>query len=177
MDAECAGYITPRPWVYLDVGGGGDNALLLWMQWNNQLLDNADESSGRVNTHNFYIEKYKLSFTGPVPIPDIAVEALAPPVPAEGTATGIVTAIPIPITQYLKTALPVSGEPVLVVVDVIASGRLGDDSAYETGSFKIPVDVYNTTFPGFTCPPGEVVTAVCPNDGQTASVNCEAVTP
>lgn len=187
MEPTCARYLADRPGVFLIDSLGFDNELLLWIQWNNQMPDNSDATTGRTNTNTFYIEEYEIAFTttartaadavpplAAITIPTVTVPALAPPVPTEGSTVSQVSVIPVEIGQYLQALLPDSG-PAIVIAEVKAIGRLGDDSRFESGTIKIPVEVYNAQFPGWGCPKdGEFVTAICPNDGQTASVACEA---
>lgn len=180
MEPTCARYLASRPAVWVLDSFGNLNELELWIQWDNQMPDNSDPTSGRVNTNKFYFEEYELEFETDalddlgqrIAIPTFTTLATAPPVPAGGATTSVVPVIPQQVLEFIEPLLP-SGRSI-VRVGLRAIGKLGDDSRYETGTLPIAVEVYNEPFPGYGCPSGEEVVAVCPNDAQTSSWTCEA---
>jgi hypothetical protein len=165
---------APRPFVYLRDSLGNPNGLFLFVQVNNQLPKNGDLTAGRVNTNDFLVERYKYRFPG-TGLADIEVPANGT-VPAASSSTPVVPLLPVEVSPDLRTLMNAAGATTAVVsVELRIAGRLTDGSSHETGVFKVAVDVVNAQFPGFGCPKaGDVVTAVCPNDGQTASITCEA---
>jgi hypothetical protein len=165
---------SPRPFVYLIDSAGFVNELVMFVQVNNQLLDNSDPSSGRVNTNNFFIEEYRLAFPGSG-IPDVDVPASGT-VASNSSSTPVIPLLPFQSSQALSAAMTGAGLAVAVVsVELRIQGRFGDGTSHETGVFKLAVDVANSQAPVPVCPKaGDVVTAICPNDGQTASIKCEA---
>lgn len=180
MEATCSRYLADRPQVWVLDAFGDPNELELWVQWNNQMPDNSDPTSGRVNTNTFYIEEYELEFETDaldplnqrIVIPSFTTPATAPPVPAAGSTSSSVPVIPQEVLEFIAPDLPAGRS--IVRVKLRAVGKLGDDSRYETGTLPIAVEIKNEPFLGYACPFGEVVTAVCPNTGQTSSWTCEA---
>jgi hypothetical protein len=175
MDAECDALLSNRSATLYLRTAAGDNALLLWLQWNNQLPNNADPSSGRPNTNDAFLRTYKLSFSAPgLAIPDIEIDALEQPIPAGGSATAIAHVIPVETSAQLWAAIPIGVTDVRVLVKLRATGIYAHDASFETDEVQIPVAVRKLVFPGYVCADAaKVVTAVCPNVGQTASIKCE----
>jgi hypothetical protein len=150
------------------------------MQYNNQLKDNEDFSSGHPNSNDAYITEYRISYsalpgaaTPAFEIPEVRIPTVAPPIPADGTTTPIVPLIPVELSDDLQETIA-SGDTVLVKVSVRAAGEYQSGDSFETGPFMVPVYVTNAIFPGYTCPKvGDVPLDVCPNSGQTSSFACE----
>ncbi len=180
-DGACTAYLaSPRPYFYTawqDSGGlAHANELQMFVQINNQMPQNGDVTSGRVNTNDFSIDTYRLSFTAPgVSLPEMDYPASGT-VPANGIASPVIPLIPYPIAAALAAGLSAQGitgaVPASVTVHVKVKGHLEDGSAYETAEHDFAVDVYNDTFLGYPCPLGKVVTGVCPNVGQTSTWTC-----
>jgi len=157
--------------------GGGINALLLPLQIDNQMLDNANTESGQVNTHDAIIESYDFSFEGQFPASKVTNFFANGRVPAEGSTVVVVPVIPqasLAEIQALMAAAAVAEAP--VVVTVVAKGKLLDGSDWKSGEFRIAVDVFDAVCndPTLQCKAGEVVYQ-CPNFCQTSSFKC--VTP
>jgi hypothetical protein len=169
--------IAPRPSVVTQVQIGAapafTNQLVLPLQLNNQLVDNTDLEAGRTNTHDAIVESYELTFSGTITAGKVTYPANGV-VPAEGTTVLIVPVIPtIALAEIQAGMAAATTTEVPVVVDVVAKGRLGDGSTFETGTYQVSVDVFDAVFTGYACQdPTEVVLGVCPNVGQTASVSC-----
>jgi hypothetical protein len=171
----CAKYLTGWANAFLIKDDGvTDNGLYFFMQVNNQRPDNSDASAGRVNTADAFITGYELSYSAPgVSLPSFSVSAIDGLVPAGGSATPFVTLIPVEASVAMQAALPAG----LTIVDVHVKmkGNYQDGSEFETGDFKVTTHVYNEAAPFMTCPNAtDVITAVCPNSGQTSTWTCEA---
>lgn len=171
---ECEMYLaSDRPWVYTRRSDGTLNRLEEFVQINNQLPNNADPDVFRANTNDFIAEEYVLEFKGANGVPKITHPANFA-IPASSSFSPVIPIIPESAMTFISAALPDSTMPRLVIAEITLRGRLVDGSEIETGVFSVAVDVFDAVFPGFGCPkPTEIVTAVCPNDGQTASVTCE----
>lgn len=171
---------SDRPFVVsqVDFGlGPAANQLEMFVQFDNQMPDNADPSSGRVNTNDFVLEDYQISLSGPLGAAGTFVHPANATVPAESSFVPVVPIIPAVAMPFVAAQIP-PGTTGLAVAEVVARGRFLDGSHHETGPFRVAVNVFNGVFDVLTdlvCPkPGEVVTAVCPNVGQTSSITCEA---
>ncbi len=180
LSGTCGQFIaSARPWVYLTVATSATttraNGLEMFTEVRNQLPNNADPSSGRVNTNDATVTGYELDYKSEFYNRTAYFYPANFPVGAAGTFTPVIKFIPDEIALEMANTLPASSAPVTVEVGVRLHGRYGDDRTFDTGTFPIAVDVYNTTFPGYACPKAtDIVTAVCPNVGQTASITCEA---
>jgi hypothetical protein len=182
MAGTCETYLaSARPWVSL-FAFGAPNGLQMFTEVHNQMLANDDPSSGRVNTNDAIVTGYELD------ISNVAYDRRAYPYPAnfgvraESSFVPVIQFIPpeiaLDMSSRLSAMAPGDPGPFTTLVGVRLQGRLLDGSEFETGTFQIAVDVFNDDFPGFGCvKPDEVVVAVCPNTGQTASVACEALDP
>lgn len=178
----CAGTTTcakvvgaPRLYLYTSVNtaaGAVTNSLVASIQFNNQNPRNGDVTAGRTNTNDAVIEKYRLSFPGSG-VPDVDYPATAT-VPAGGSQSPVVTLIPPETTDLLAALIP-DGSIALVVVELRAEGRYMDGTRFETGVFRVPVDVVDELFLGGpACTNTSEVRFYCPNAGQTSSNKCAA---
>jgi hypothetical protein len=178
LPAKCDVILTNRDvFVYTRNSLGINNALLLWLQYFNQLPNNADASAGRVNSNDATLEAYELTFDAPgLLIASRKIEHLNQLIPAEGATAAQVHVVPAETMLELETAMTNAAlATVLMNVHIRATGHYANGSSFETGEFTTPVTVVNGTFPGFGCfKATDVVSAICPNDGQTATVKCEA---
>lgn len=168
---------STRPFVYTNATDAFsavvfNNQLDLFVQFNNQLPNNADETAGRVNTNDAVIEEYRLDFSVPgLSIPSASYPAYAV-IPAASSQTPIVPVIPAATLQIIEGLIATTA---VVTVDIVARGRLMDGTEFEAGPQQFAVDVIDGTAarPGCSTA-GEVVVAVCPHEGQSASVACAA---
>lgn len=167
---------SARPWLYLRAGGQ-PNGLELFTEVRNQMPRNDDPSAGRVNTNDVIVNGYELDFSSPYYTRENYFYAANFGVDANGVFSPVIKYLPEEIGVQLGRALLDAGittDAVPVVIGVRLKGRTVGGNEFETGTFEIAVDVVNADFPGYSCPtPGDIVTAVCPNGGQTASVTCE----
>lgn len=172
--AECDMVLaSDRPWVYLE---GGTNRLEMFMQINNLMEDNSDPAAGRTNTHDAFIQAYRLSYRSaffnysgyqhPANVTILAGSSQSPVIPL----------IPEAISGAISAAMTAQGVTQgLVIVDLELRGELQDGTDIEAGPFPVAVDVHNDAFPGWVCEdPTQVPVKACPNDAQTASVACAA---
>jgi len=152
----------------------------------NQLPDNTDLTSGRLNTNVAYIEQFRLEFGGTA-LPDEWVDTNVT-VPTDGSTVALVPLLPPNTTFFLTTLLGGPGQPTFthLMVSVRAAGRFADERTFVTGPFKVPVDVYDAP----PCPPpvagsvcysppdcdpvlaGIQAPLACPQLGQSAIVTC-----
>jgi hypothetical protein len=175
---KCDRFLTgDTAWMYLQVNttsGVQDNGMYFYMQVNNDRPSNADANTGQLNTAYAVIKQYAISFDAPgYSIPSYTSNAIQVTVPAAGSLTPFVSIIPPEMAVTLQSILP-AGEATLVIARVKLKGDYGDGKAFETDEFQVPTYVYNDIFPGYACPKvGDIITAVCPNYGQMATVKCE----
>ena len=136
----------------------------------NQLFSNADDSVGRVNTNIAYIEQFRLEFVlpGGAMLPEEWVDANVT-VPTSGSTVALVPVLPA-YTASVIGALIGTGSAHLVV-NVRAAGVYADERTFETGPFKVPVDVCNGCYTAPGC--GLTALFACPQEGQYAFYACQ----
>ncbi|MFY3742880.1 hypothetical protein ACOQFB_03145 [Anaeromyxobacter sp. Red801] len=175
-EGGCGTYLASQPFVYLQ---GGTNHLDMFVEMTNQLPNNADASSGRLNTNDAYLEKYRLSYRS-------AFFSYADyDYPASGilragsTSAPVVRLIPETISAPMSAAMATAGVTLgMVEVELKVTGHYASGDSFEVGGVTFPVDVHNDAFPGYTCPNLTDTLYVCPNSAQTAAVTCTpAATP
>jgi hypothetical protein len=174
----------------MDIGNPSQS--FVWpIQLDNQRPDNVDRDGG-TSTSNAWVEGYKLDFTTNTPgvtIPSTTVSVTSSPILPKGSSVALALIVPPSVGDYLN-GLAGSLTPV-VTIQLVAIGRYGDGSSFETGPFTVEVNtcrgciglhdvaplydpICATTDPG----PPVVVTPgsiefICPNDGQTAFYSCK----
>jgi len=175
FEAECTLVLMGYPWVYTQLLGA-PNHLELPVQFNNQLPDNTDESMSHTNTNIAVVDTIELSYESAdlgIAIPSISIP-ISTTIPTEGATVEMVYVLPEPIAQYLFDNWPATvPDPTYVTALVKLKGRYLSDSPFETGEFPITFQVVNGDFPGYACPVGTTLTAVCPHSGQSAATSCE----
>jgi hypothetical protein len=157
---ECGAILaSDRPWVYLE---GGTNRLELFMQLDNLMADNSDAAAGRTNTHDAYIQAYRLSYRSAFFNYSGYQHPANVTVRAETSVSPVIPLIPEAISGALSAAMTAQGVTQgLVIVDLEALGELQDGTDVEAGPFAVAVDVHNDAFPGYACPNAtDVVKAV-----------------
>ncbi|HTN52058.1 MAG TPA: hypothetical protein VML50_06615 [Anaeromyxobacter sp.] len=194
--STCSSYVLGSLGLFLrkaqNLDGSGPtvfNELVTVMQFNNQMLNTADETAGRTNANDAYIREWRLSFdlveardasgtivipAGGLAIPDASVSTQGATVPANGSATTFATIIPLDTDVFLSNALATFGAVTAKVnAHLRASGITNGGAFFETGDYLVPVDISTAIFGGYACTPAtDVPVAVCPNSGQTASFAC-----
>jgi hypothetical protein len=164
---------SARPW-FATQWDGFTNGFEMFTQVLNQAPNNADASSGRVNTNDAIITGYELDFSSALYNRAGYFYPANFSVPAAGAFSPVIKYIPEEISMEMASVLPAGMTPVPVVVGVRLRGHLLDGKEFTTGTFTIAVDVYNVNVGDPICPtPGDVFVAACPNGGQTASIACE----
>lgn len=131
------------------------SSLILIMQLENQLPDNADANVGRLNTNDAHVDEatveYSGALTGKVTIPATGR------IPANGNQLVVVDAIPAAVAARLAPgpAYPLFN---VVLAKIRIAGYYDDGSRFETAEF--PVDIEVTTGGVATC------AGACPQPGQ-----------
>jgi len=144
----------------------------LWLpvQVNNQLLNNADESIGRVNTNDAHITSFEMTYQGFALA--TATVAVSQRVPAGGTAT--VGLALVPPQPGLLAPPAASGQ---VLARVVAKGFFENGSSFETGEFPIAFTFCSACVgPPVACTLPEVATVTCGSVGTWPAVG-ECIAP
>jgi hypothetical protein len=132
----------------------------------NQLPSNADESIGRVNTNIAYIQQFRLEFVLPgsgFTLPEEWVDANVT-VPTSGSTVALVPVLPPSIVTVLG---PLAYDHLMV--NIRAVGQYADDRYFETGPFKVPVDICRGCYVSGGCATAVIA---CPQEGQYAAYDC-----
>ena len=146
--------------------------LLVPIEIRNQLADNSDPTSGRVNTNDAVIQQFNFEYLIGSNTPVLtASENVSVVLPAATTKTALVPVIPASLNATMS-ALPPGTQ---FVVNVRAAGRYTDERYFETGPFRVPAGLAAAgAFPPLPCVAPEVSRA-CPQPGQSNTQAC--VTP
>lgn len=150
------------------------NQLWLFVQVDNQLADNASLDDYRTNTNTAYVQEFEVEYEGAT-LPVAAGSILgAATVPAGGSAVISVVPIPAAITAMLAGLVPVGGS-MEIAAKLKITGVYGDTTKFESGFYRIPVQVCDGCITLPVCAAGEI-RAACPSATQRpATVLC--VTP
>ncbi|HEU4383077.1 MAG TPA: hypothetical protein VFR85_06165 [Anaeromyxobacteraceae bacterium] len=137
------------------------------IEMRNQLADNSDPSSGRINTNDAVIQQFNFEYLigGNTPVLT-ASEDVNFTLPAASSKTAIVPVIPASLNGLMRT-LPAG---TAFVVAVRAAGRYADERYFETGPFRVPAGVA-TYSPPLICTAPDFL-AACPKIGQSGSYAC-----
>lgn len=161
---------------------GATNGFEMFTQVLNQAPNNADASTGRVNTNDAIITGYELDFASDFYNRKAYWYPANFAVPAAGAFAPVIKYIPEAISAEMQMAFPVynSADPTTgpfpVTVGVRLRGHLLDDREFTSGTFTITIDLFNANAGVPVCPKtGDVFQAACPNGGQTSTFAC--VTP
>lgn len=189
----CETLLAGRPWVATRTSlSRVQNEFRMFTQVNNQMPNNEDPEKGKANTNDFVIEEFQLRYSS---FPGLSIPDFTYPqnqlVPAGGSATPIITFIPPQVMKVIDDAnfAPMyagSLAPNLRVdVEVRAAGHTRDGRGVTTEAWVVPIDVYDVDRVNSGTPPVSFdavcvttsgtrpASAVCPNNGQTASVECD----
>ncbi len=141
------------------------NELFLGIEAHNQALDNSDPNTGRVNTHDAYVQEIDISYAGgALAIPSVTAR-MQQRVPANGTA--VLGIVPIPAGAGLTAASLGAGTSTQVIATVTGKGIFADGSSFETPEFEIPIIVCNGCLGAIPpCADPTQTLLVCPQDGQ-----------
>ena len=142
--------------------------LTLFVEVENQLLPNGDPDTGRVNTHDAYVQRVSVSYRGALPLPDSG-HRLQRLIPAGGT--GVVTLFPITEATAAEIATLAgagglaAGASAQIVAEVRLGGQYGDLTDFETAIWELPIRVCNGCTSTFGCSdPSEPFLVTCPPD-------------
>jgi hypothetical protein len=160
---------TPLGTYVIDVGG--TDYLFLGIQVNNNLPNNADASSGRLNTNDVFIDTftvdYEVSGVSGVSVPSISGPTqIQNTVPAGGDGVVGVDLLRLDPTTLAALNTAVAGLPAgetsfRIVATMRLHGVLGDTSKFETAPRKFGVDVCVGCMGVPACGSGKVA-AACP---------------
>jgi hypothetical protein len=138
--------------------------LTLFVEAENQLLDNADPELGRVNTHDAYVQQVDVTYRGALAL-DPTSFLLQRMIPANGSS--VLTLFPITeasAAQISGLGLP-AGASAEIVAEVRLSGVLGDEATtFDTAAYQIPIRVCNGCVPVFGCADPLQFLVTCPPD-------------
>jgi hypothetical protein len=157
---KCDQIIMDPPWIDLLARA----ELVLPIQWDNNLPDNSDASSGRLNTNVARVESYKMSYSASgLSIPDVEVAVVGAAVDTGASTVDDVLVMPFAITNMLLAATPVT-----VLVEVRAKGHLAGGTSFETAPLRVPVVVFASQAAtayqaALACTTGQVP-KTCPDD-------------
>lgn len=148
------------------------NELVLFLQMNNQLQNNADLASGRVNTNNAHLTQVTVEYDG-VALPS---GGSSPPaniqIPANGSTTAGVVAVHAAAGNALAL-LPAL--PVEFTARIKGHGYFDNGRTFETGEYPVRMVACDGCLGVIACTPPALPQA-CPGFGQTpAAQTC--VTP
>jgi hypothetical protein len=141
----------------------------LWapIQYNNQNPNNADPSTGRVNTRDAYIERFDMHYAGALALPDAQSDQTVL-VPAAGSQTAGVHIIPPSMVTIMTAALTGTQGYTEVIAEVKARGHYTDGTTFVTGSMQVPIDVCVGCYgPRPTCTTAGNIFYCCPQYGQS----------
>lgn len=149
------------------------SVLFLGVEAHNQAPDNSDPDSGRVNTHDAYVQEIDISYAGgALAIPSVTAR-MQQRIPANGTA--VLGIQPIPAGAGLTGASLGFGTSTQVIAKVKGKGIFGDGSSFETPEFEVPISICNGCLGAIPpCADPAQTLFVCPQDGQRPiSVKCQ----
>jgi hypothetical protein len=141
--------------------------LWLTVEVHNQAVDNTDETIGRVNTQDAYLQEVDVSYSGALAIPASA-SRMQEMVPAGGTA--VLSVFAIPTSAGLTGASVGAGSTVGVIAKVKGKGIFGDGTSFETPDFEVPVDVCNGCIGQPVCAAGTTLVVCPPSDRSPVEV-------
>ncbi len=159
----------------IDVGVAGAS-LWLFLQVNNQLPNNGNLQTGRLNTNDAWVNEYEITF-------DVGLSDVTGPVPGGASmipagSSSVISILPIDATaaSTLSTAVP-AGAGINIVGHLRLKGVYADTTAFETGVFDVAIYACSScsgTPP--TCAAGDYL-AVCPASWAQSPKSFKCVTP
>jgi hypothetical protein len=167
FEAECGAFTLDR--LTLDLA----QTTFHWsfIEVHNQMLSNADASSGRPNTKDAYVEEYSVEYEVPAGVPALPsftrrLDSGPSTVPAEGTS--VISLFPITEAEGGRLGMAITTpERRQVVAKVRLRGFLADQSRFETAEFPIPIQVCAGCLEVPACTdPTQTVSLCPPNAGQ-----------
>jgi hypothetical protein len=167
--ATCANTLLGRPRVDVGLAYNFETTI----QLNNQLTSNADSSTGRVNTHDAHIEKYTITYDVPGAALPGSVSLANDTVRAAGSTTVLVEVLPNVTVTQLAAIAPAT--LTTIVAKVVASGRYDSGDTFETGPYKVALDICSGCpelgFPVANfCTGTQTIGGFCPGNAVVAGV-------
>jgi hypothetical protein len=126
----CSAMMLDRPWT-------AGSELVLMVQFNNQLPNNADATMGMANTNDARVQRYEITYTAAVALPSAAMDVQYT-VPAAGSSVLAVWAVPPGTAAAAAISALGSGN---VTAHVVASGQYVNGSTFTTGPFDIVFEI------------------------------------
>lgn len=170
----------------LDLRAAGADDMWLGVEIRNGMPNNADEASGRLNTHDAHFESYSLSYSGITPAVDPATITNIPSsggnaqqfIPAEGNAVIGFEPFPHHVVNAIRTsgvAIPTAPDYDEVIVEVTFKGRLEDGSEWEV-PYNVPVRLCQGCVPVGCEDATQVPVGACPQLFQLprGAITCAA---
>jgi len=157
----------------LDPGPNTDG-FFLGVQVDNQLTNNADPSTGQVNTQDAFVDTFTVDFWNDsgLDLPSITGPAqIQNTVPAGGSAVIGIYPIDVNTSVTLYNALSGTTGLVHVIATVKLHGTLGDGSGFVSEERKYPVYVCADCIPTLTCTTAGDIPECCPAMFQSPT-NC-----
>jgi hypothetical protein len=143
------------------------NELFLGIEAHNQAQDNSDPASGRINTHDAYVQEVDISYAGGALLIPSTATRMQQRVPANGTA--VLGMLAIPASAGLTGASLGLGNSTQVIATVKGKGIYGDGSSFETPEFDILITICNNCLVGIVptgCADPAQTPSWCPQAGQ-----------
>lgn len=142
--------------------------LLVPIEMFNQMPNNADASSGRVNTNDAVIQQWRLEVRYGSLVVATVNAGVNLVVPANSHQVAIVPVLPVNLNTMMRGFYGWEFS-----VRVRAAGRYLDETYFETGPFNVPVQILYAPTPRPCTPPAYAWN--CPQPGQAGTPGC--VTP
>jgi hypothetical protein len=171
----CGSLVIDTPLIDVTGAAADGDAMWLAVEVHNQLDNNADPESGRVNTHDAMFESYSLSFSGPRPsampatLSDIPATAghASQVIPANGTAVIGFEPVPLSLIESLAAGTTPAGPNYdEVTVSVTFKGKVKDGSHWET-SLDVPVRICHDCVSAVCSDATQVPISACPSLHQS----------
>lgn len=141
----------------------------------NNLVNNADPTANRLNTHDFEVEELDISYSAPGMTIPAATVPMHATIPAASTSVIYAELIPQAVGQFMIGTGALTASFTLVKVSLTAKGKFGDGAVFQTGTSEFPVNVCSGCYAGApgttdggagTCATNPVS---CPAAGQTSA--------
>jgi len=162
FSSTCTNSVIGTPIVDVSANGGTTE---FFLQVANQLPDNSDKDAGRVNTNGAHVDQVSVSYDQ-VGLPTDSYYTSNMVIPADGTNVIAVWATRAWVgnnATILQDAVAAGGGVAELVAKIRLRGYYDDGSTFETGEFKMGVNVCDGCLNLPFCPPGK---SACPFEGM-----------
>jgi hypothetical protein len=173
FQSTCTGqYIGPNEMDVLVT-----NKLWAIIQVDNQLPNNENVATGRLNTNDAYVQEAHVEYSGaPLPITTAPILGSAL-VPAAGSAVISVLPVPESVGTFLQGIGILPGGQLDVVAKLRLRGVYGDTTKFETGVFEIPLRVCNGCVGALTCAAPAFPLTCPPDSAGQLPLSSACITP